>query len=162
MLQKIQPNPSSLPKKFKNMSFRILKCFYRLIVKYPPKIKKMQSKKILNIPKNPSCYAKKITPLTLPKKMENISFKILKCFYRSTVRCPKSPPFKLFHFARSTFWCILVPWIHFFFFFTAVSAICKFLCNFRFLPCNMPKEAPWIAKFRSIEIFEKYGKLTEL
>ena len=53
--------------------------------KYPPKIEIKAVQKILNIPKNPS---KKFTHLTLPKKMENISFNILKCFNRSTACTP--------------------------------------------------------------------------
>ena len=31
------------------------------------------------------------------------------------ITCPKAPPFMLFLFAGSTFWCTLVPSIHFFF-----------------------------------------------
>ena len=54
------------------------------------------------------------------KRLSKIFRKDKRC---SSIRCPKSPPFKPFHFARIFFWCILVPWIHLLLFFCPLLVI---------------------------------------
>ena len=77
-LQQIHPPPPPPQKKIKNMSLKILKCFYRLTVSTIPKQKKKFTPKIsLPFPNNPSCYAPN-NPTQ--QKMEDKSLRIIKYF----------------------------------------------------------------------------------
>ena len=82
--------------------------------------------------------------------------KIKNAFCSLFIKVSQIPPFKLFHFAGSTFWCILVPWI---IFLTAIRLLVPYvnflvLRDFRFLPY---KNRPF-----SIYIILQYAKRSAL